>query len=475
MPAPQLPPRRTRIVATLGPAVSSRATLAELIEAGLNVARINFAHGTPEGNAGMVTAFRAAARDVGREVAVLGDLPGPKIRLGEFHGGGVVLERDQRFVLRTEPGDGDAESVFVDFDRLTDVLAPGDHVFLNDGYLDLEVESIGGSEVRCRVDVGGELRSHQGVNLPGADLGITAFTERDAELLRIAARLELDAVSQSFVQNAADLHAVREAARALDYAPFLVAKIERARALEHLDEILEAADGIMVARGDLGVETPIARMALVQKRVIAAANQAAVPVITATHMLESMIEHSRPTRAEATDVANAILDGTDCLMLSGETAVGAHPREAVRTLARIAEEVERSGLPSCPLSRDGCGEWPRGDEPHERLSTAAFRFIEELEPSIVVVGTRTGAAARLITRFRIQPWIVAVTDEPRTFRELTFSHGVHPVVVERIEEPFARLCRPILESLGARGTALLVLPAEVGGDSDAQHLQIVEL
>src|SRR4029453_17894852 len=335
-----LPEKKTKIVCTIGPASESQAVLAQLIAAGMNVARVNFSHGDPEAHRAAIANVRAAARAAGASVAIFGDLPGPKMRIGEIKDGPVELRRGQTFILQSGAIDGDGTRVSHSFPKLPQVVQPGDAIFLNDGYIQLEVERIVGQAVHCRVLVGGPLSSKKGLNLPKADLGIHAFTERDHELLRFAAEHQLDGVSQSFAESAEDIEAVRRAAADLSYHPFIIAKIERAGALPNLDAILQSADAIMVARGDLGVEIPIEQVAVTQKRIIQRANRFGKPVITATHMLESMITNRRPTRAEATDVANAVLDGSDCVMLSGETAVGDFPQEAVATMARIAAVAE---------------------------------------------------------------------------------------------------------------------------------------
>ena len=273
-------------------------------------------------------------------MAIMADLPGPKIRIGQLAKEPIHLKAGDTFTLTTEQIAGDGNRVSVAFEPLLKAVKPGDTIFLNDGFLQLEVVKVEGKDVRCRVLVGGELRSRKGLNLPGIDLGISAFTDHDREALRFAAENGVDAVSQSFVQSGADIDAVRKAAEILDYHPLIIAKIERSRALDRIDEILEVTDGIMIARGDLGVEIPIEQIAVVQKRLMRLANMRAKPVITATQMLESMTDNRRPTRAEATDVANAILDGTDCVMLSGESAMGKYPVDAVAMLAKIAEAIE---------------------------------------------------------------------------------------------------------------------------------------
>src|SRR5499425_12683 len=335
-----LPAHKTKIVATIGPASESPDMLARLIHAGLNVARLNFSHGNPSKHAEVIRRIRDAARETGRRVAIMADLPGPKLRLGKIDPEPIQLLPGAPFTLTSEDIVGDVQRASTSFQQLPRVVKPGDRIFLNDGLVQLVVKRIAANEVECTVAVGGELGSRKGLNLPGIDLGISAFTERDRECLEFALGAGVDAVSQSFVERAADIHAVRAAAAKIGRQPFVIAKIERADAVAHFDEILAAADGIMVARGDLGVEVPIEEIACTQKQLIAKANLAGQPVITATQMLESMVSSRLPTRAEATDVANAILDGTDCVMLSGESAIGNFPEEAVTMLAKIAAFTE---------------------------------------------------------------------------------------------------------------------------------------
>src|SRR6476659_8691125 len=335
-----LPAHKTKIVATIGPASESPEMLTRLIRAGLNVARLNFSHGEFAKHGEVVKRIREAAREVGRRVAIMADLPGPKMRLGKIDPEPIQLSPGDRFSLTSDDVIGNAGRVSMTFKSLPQVVKPGNRLFLNDGLVQLVVDRVAGNDVECTVAVGGELRSRKGLNLPGIDLGISAFTEHDRACLEFALGAGVDAVSQSFVERAADLQAVRAAAAKIGRQPYLIAKIERADAIAHIDEILAAADGIMVARGDLGVEVPIEEIAWMQKQLIAKANLAGKPVITATQMLESMTSSRLPTRAEATDVANAILDGTDCVMLSGESATGKFPEESVAMLAKIAAFTE---------------------------------------------------------------------------------------------------------------------------------------
>ena len=310
-----LPEHKTKIVATIGPASESPEMLERLIRAGLNIARLNFSHGDFAGHAEHIVRIRAAAQATGRRVAIMADLPGPKMRVGKIDPEPIQLLPGDPFTLTTEDIVGDQRRVSMSFERLPRVVKPGDQLSLNDGLVQLVVKHVTGNEVHCTVVVGGELRSRKGLNLSGIDLGISAFTEHDRACLEFALANGVDAVSQSFVETAADIEAVRAAAKAVGKQPFVIAKIERADALEHLDDILSASDGIMVARGDLGVEIPVEQIAIIQKDLISRAVRVGKPVITATQMLESMIENPRPTRAEASDVANAIFDGTDAVML----------------------------------------------------------------------------------------------------------------------------------------------------------------
>src|SRR5437016_8507735 len=306
----------------------------------MNVARLNFSHGTPSEHAQAIRRIRDAARETGRRVAIMADLPGPKLRLGKIDPEPIHLLPGAHFTLTSENIVGNAQRASSTFQQLARVVKPRDRIFLNDGLVQLVVDRVAGNDVECTVVVGGELRSRKGLNLPGVDLGISAFTENDRACLEFALEHSVDAVSQSFVERAADVHVVRAAAAKMGRQPFIIAKIERADALAHFDEILAAADGIMIARGDLGVEVPIEEIAYTQKQLMAKTNNAGRPVITHEQMLESMVSSRLPTRAEATDVANAILDGTDCIMLSGESAVGNFPEEAVTMLAKIAAFTE---------------------------------------------------------------------------------------------------------------------------------------
>jgi pyruvate kinase len=476
MNTPILPLKKTKIVCTIGPASRSQAVLEQMMVNGMNIARINFAHGDFDGHREVIRNIRAAARKVGQRVAIFGDLPGPKMRIGQLAEEPFQLERDQAFVLQTDEIVGDRHRVSMSFQQLPQVVKPGDSIFLNDGFIQLKVEKVGGAEVHCRVVVGGELRSHKGLNLPGIDLGISAVTERDREFLQFAAEQRLDGVSQSFIESARDIQIIREAASQLDYNPFIIAKIERSRALDNLSEILATVDGIMVARGDLGVEIPIQEIAVVQKRLIKEANLVGKPVITATHMLESMTANRRPTRAEATDVANAILDGTDAVMLSGETAVGLYPADAVDVMACIAQVTEENagdiGVADSLDMQKTFGEIAKDD----LISYNIFLSAKTIRPMIVFVPSASGNTARRITRFRLKQWIVAVSLDEQICQKLQFSYGVYPEYIARNPISWPHFAQDWLKQCEVPGDMALVV--EGGGTlkaGDTTRLDIIDL
>ena len=418
---------KTKFICTIGPASASPELMRQMLQAGMDIARLNFSHGDFAWHRTAIEALRLAARATGKRLTIMADLPGPKIRIGQLDKEPVGLKSGVAFTLTTIEVHGNAQRVFVNFPRLPAVVKPGDRLFLNDGNIQLEVVKAAGSDVDCRVLVGGTLRSRKGVNLPGIDLGVSAFTGHDQDCLKFALENGVDAVSQSFIETAADVDAVRGAAAELGHHPFIIAKIERAGALAHADEILKAADGIMIARGDLGVETPIERIAVVQKQLIMRANLLGKPVITATQMLESMVDHYRPTRAEITDVANAILDGTDCVMLSEESAMGKFPVEAVNVLARSAAATEpyRTNV----RAQEASAGYDRAGDRHlvDLISRNVAQTVAHLAPAAVIVPTVRGYTARMVSRFKLPVWIVAVSQEEATCQGLQFSYGVHPV------------------------------------------------
>jgi pyruvate kinase len=418
---------KTKLVCTIGPASGSPGVLRQMVRAGMNIARLNFSHGDFSWHKAAIENLRRAARAAGQRLTIMADLPGPKMRIGQLAEEPIELKRDDAFTLTTNESVGNRQRAFVNFPRLPALVKRGDILFLNDGMIQMEVVRVEGKDIQCRLLVGGELRSHKGLNLPGIDLGLSAFTERGHDCLKFVLENGVDAVSQSFVETPADVEAVRDAAAELGHHPFIIAKIERAGALARIDQILTAADGIMIARGDLGVETPIEKMAVIQKQLIRKANLLGKPVITATQMLESMMDHSRPTRAEATDVANAILDGTDCVMLSEESALGRFPVESVSMLARIAAATEPYRTEAsfqevfADFDRDGAAQLV------DLISRNVQHAVAHLAPTAVIVPTVTGHTARMVSRFKLPVWIAAVSPEEATCQELQFSYGVSPV------------------------------------------------
>jgi len=472
----KLPPHKTKIVCTIGPASESPEILGKMIRVGMNVARLNFSHGDFAGHKRVIENLRAAAREAGHRLAILADLPGPKIRIGQFGKEPIELKPGETFTLTTDEVLGDSKRVSVSFSTLPQSVKAGDMIFLNDGFIQLEVLGIKGREVPCRVIVGGELRSRKGLNLPGIDLGITAFTDHDRRCLQFALENGVDAVSQSFVESGKDLNAVRQAAASLGFSPFIIAKIERSRALSHIDEILDAADGIMIARGDLGVEIPIEQIALVQKQLMRKANLLGKPVITATQMLESMTDNRRPTRAEATDVANAILDGTDCVMLSGESAMGKYPVESAAMLAKIAAAIE----PYRPAhyireTLQGVG---RGDRTRltDLIALSVETTLERIFPAAVFVPTHSGATARSIARFRPPVWITAVSSQESTCQRLQFSYGVYPVCEPDHPEDWNAFARKWLQDHEVKGNLVVLTEGPSAKHPEANNrMEIIDL
>jgi pyruvate kinase len=467
--------QKTKIVCTVGPACSEAEVLAEMARRGMRVARLNFAHGDRDSMAGLLRAIGEASRETGRRITVLADLAGPKVRVGELSGASLELRRGERVKL-VSGGPGGAGEIPIATAGVVERLQPGDTVFMNDGFIRLRVRGPGGDGTLCEVESAGRLFSGKGVNVPGRDLGLESLTEADREWIAFAARQDIDALSVSFVRSAADVEKVRGLAAEHGYRPFLVAKIERAQALRNLDGILSAADGLMVARGDLGVETEIERIALVQKRLIRAARYVGKPVITATQMLESMVSNPRPTRAEATDVANAVLDGTDCLMLSEETAMGEYPVGAVEIMASIAKATEER-MALDPGYADTIG-WDRRPERDVRdLVVDSIRTIVEASEQVAVVTpTDGGTTPRKISRYRLPVWVVAVTTEERTFRDLGLSWGVHPVLVAERPAGWEEFAARWLRGQGVESGMVILTEGSSAADADAvSRMEIIRL
>jgi pyruvate kinase len=422
--------RRTKIVCTLGPA-SDGDILPRLLQAGMNVARLNFSHGTHAEHGARIQRLRelAAARKL--PLAILQDLSGPKLRIGEVPGGEIAVQEGEIFLLSAAPLKAGETGTRVDFPQIIAETPPGVTIFLADGNIVLKVEDKTEQALRCRVVVGGALRSRVGINFPMHSLSLPAFTDKDKEDLRFGISQGVDLVAMSYVRSRQDVMAAREFMAGLGADIPIIAKIEKHEALKELEAILEAADGLMVARGDLGVEIPLEEVPIVQKQIIAAANRVSKPVITATQMLLSMVSHSRPSRAEATDVANAIFDGTDAVMLSEETAAGEYPVEAVEFLDRVSRYTE-AHFPYEVWLRSRALEGRQ--EIPEAIGYAVCEMARDLEAAAILTHTEGGGTARIISRFRPITPIVAVTPREDTWRRLALSWGIFPLLTPPLRD-----------------------------------------
>ena len=415
--------RRAKVVCTLGPATASERRIRGLVEAGMDVARLNMSHGTHEDHAEVYRRVRDAAEASGHAVAVLADLQGPKIRLRRFSDVPVVLRRGQRWTITTRDVLGDAEICATSYAGLPGDVRPGDPVLIDDGKVRLRVVEVDGPDVVTEVLVGGPVSDHKGINLPGVAVSVPALSQKDADDLRFALRLGVDVVALSFVRDAADAEDVRAIMREEGISVPVIAKIEKPQAIANLDAIVAAFDGVMVARGDLGVECPLEEVPFLQKQIIVAARRNARPVIVATQMLESMVTNPAPTRAETSDVANAVLDGADAVMLSGETSVGAHPITTVETMARIIACTEQHALDTQQFGRFDRIEF----DPHTRggvITKAAEEVAERVGASYVVAFTQSGDSARRVARLRSRIPVLAFTPDPQVRSQLAMSWGV---------------------------------------------------
>ncbi len=469
--------QKTRIVCTIGPASDSVEVIQQLIDAGMDVARLNFSHGDFDSHKQVIENIRTAARRCGRNVAIMADLPGPKMRIGTFEQEPVYLERGQRFTLTSREVLGNSSMVSACFQELFQAVKPGDILFLSDGLIQLRVEEVDGEDIHCTVLVGGELRSRKGLNVPGIRLSSSAFTERDRECLEFALKHGVDAVSQSFVGRASDLEDLRRAAREMGFSPFVIAKIERSSVIDELESVIDVSDGIMVARGDLGVEIPIEKIAIVQKFITRQTQMRGKPVITATQMLQSMTHNRRPTRAEATDVANAILDGTDAVMLSEESAMGQYPVEATEMLAKIAMATE----PHIERARFARRNETAGSVPGSKLVDLIAKslncIIGSLDVAAIFCPTESGVTARNVTRFRLPYWILAVSNSRRTCNELMFSYGVWPIYHPDKPADWGRVIEEmVVREFGLKGEFVPMIEGPSRARPDVDHkLQLVRL
>ncbi|WP_030197965.1 pyruvate kinase [Streptomyces sp. NRRL S-87] len=430
--------RRAKIVCTLGPATDSYEQIKALVEAGMDIARFNLSHGTYAEHEERYQRVRKAADETGRSVGILADLQGPKIRLGRFAEGPVLLERGDTFTITTEPHPGDRHQCATTYTGLAADVTPGERILVDDGRVTLEVTGVDGPRVRTHVIEGGMVSDHKGLNLPGVAVSVPALSDKDIDDLRWALRTGADIIALSFVRTGRDIDDVHRVMDEEDRRLPVIAKIEKPQAVENIDDIVAAFDGIMVARGDLGVEMPLEQVPIVQKRAVKLAKRNAKPVIVATQMLDSMIDNSRPTRAEASDVANAVIDGTDAVMLSGETSVGSYPVETVRTMSRIVaaaeEDVLAKGLPaltenSKPRTQGGA------------VARAAAEIGDFLDAKYLVAFTQSGDTVRRLSRYRSPIPLLAFTPDPATRSQLNLTWGVETFLGPHVDSTDAMVAQ----------------------------------
>lgn len=436
--------RRTKIICTIGPATAAPEKLQALVEAGMNVARLNFSHGAYETHAQTFHNLRRISNQAGRPVAILQDLCGPKIRLGKLPPEGIMLAAGTEVTFLLQEKGETTQELPLPLPTLFAMIRPGEPILINDGRVKLTVVSRNADQIRAQVDIGGLVSSHKGVNLPGTPLPVSSITEKDLQDLRFGIELGVDWVAVSFVRSTQDLEPARRMIEGAGSKIRLIAKIERPEAVEHLDDILKVADAIMIARGDLGVEMPIHQVPLIQKDITHRCNLIGKPVITATQMLESMISSPDPTRAEATDVANSILDGTDAVMLSGETAVGDYPIAAVQTMHNIALQTEQA------IKEGSKHTWNRESgllSVTESVAQAVCRIAYETGAKAILCNTTSGSTARLISKYRPLTPIITLTSEPIAYHQLALSWGVQPLLIPPVyhaEEMFTNVVSTVV-------------------------------
>jgi len=438
---------KAKIICTLGPSSNSVNTLVNLIRSGMDVVRLNFSHGTHDEHLATVKNVQEATRRTGMEVTVLQDLQGPKIRIGDFGVPFIELKQGKRFAITTEPVVGTEEVVSTTYADLTRDVRPGDRILLDDGKLCLRVLEVKRNTVVGEVEIGGTLSAHKGINLPGVSVSAPSFTEKDLKDLEFGITLDIDYVALSFVRTADDIRGLRKIIiERVEKGRFLpiIAKIEKPQAVANIDAIIAEADGIMIARGDLGVELPAEDVPILQKMIIKKCNALGKPVIIATQMLESMINNPTPTRAEASDVANAVLDGGDAVMLSGETSVGKYPLEAVQIMDRIIKKVESEQVGQVQALERSLGVV---ESRLDALGRAACMLAEQMNAAAIVTVTHSGETARVIARYRPRPKIIAITDRTKILRRLNLVWGVHGMVIEELIDDSDKALQKIQERL----------------------------
>lgn len=467
--------RRAKIVATLGPATSSYEAILELVKSGMDVARLNLSHGNYEDHTRSYEYIRRASDETGRGVGILVDLQGPKIRLGTFDSGPVLLEAGAEFTITTDDVPGDAQIASTTYSGLPGDVRPGDMILIDDGRVTLEAISVEGPRVLTRVVEGGRISDNKGINLPGVAVSVPALSEKDIDDLRWALRTGADLIALSFVRSADDILDVHRIMDEEGVRLPVLAKVEKPQAIDNLDGIVAAFDGIMVARGDLGVELPLEMVPLTQKRAIEKCRAAAKPVIVATQMLDSMITATRPTRAEASDVANAVLDGADAVMLSGETSVGKHPSLVVETMSRIIVHIEDHALDRLPA--------PQNDKPGSTaraLTEAAVNVARAVGAASLIPFTETGSSARMISRWRCETPILAFTPNPRTRSQLALVWGVETFLVSSVmhtDDMVVQVDKALLDigrvTYGERVVIVAGVPPGIPGTTNGMRVHLI--
>jgi pyruvate kinase len=476
----QLPKHKTKIVCTIGPASRTDSVIKNLIKSGMNVARLNFSHGNTKDHRQDIRRIRSIASHLERVVTILIDLPGPKIRIGKLQNEPLVLKKDDNVTLTPNNILGTVSRIPVNYTQLSQSVSKGSLIYLNDGFLQLRVREVSGDEVRCKVVIGGPLLSQKGVNIPRAKISMDPITDKDLDFVDLGLKEGVDTFGTSFIEKADDIRKVKEFARKRGKSIHVVAKIERAEAARNIDEILDVADAIMIARGDLGVQISIEDVPVVQKKLIRKANLLGRPVITATQMLESMTENIRPTRAEVTDVANAILDGTDAVMLSEETAIGKYPVETVKMMARIAASTERHRRavkwPSDLEDSFKSGIGRKNVSAEDVVSLNVIEAVRALNARFILTPTYTGSTPRRISRFKPDCWILSFSNYGPTYRFLALSYGVYPFLIKKRVDDWHDVTMKLIKDfkLAKKGDRVILTEGKsLEHLSDADSLRII--
>lgn len=471
---------RTKIICTLGPASEEEKTMKRMIQSGMKIARINLSHGSYEEHEGRISKLRKVEKELKANVALMLDTKGPEIRIGNFEKGKAKLRNGQDFILTTSSIKGNNEIVYVNYDKLHEELVKGDIVLISDGLIELKVKEIKGNKIYCKVINGGEIEDRQGLNVPGKSLELPAVTKKDVEDILFAVKIGADFIAASFIRRAADVLKVKEILENKGAESIkVIAKIENREGVEKIDEIVQVADGVMIARGDLGVEIPVEEVPLVQKQIIKKCNLIGIPVVTATQMLDSMIRNPRPTRAETTDVANAIYDGTDAIMLSGETAAGSYPIEAVKTMANIAQKTEQTiynNMYNMPIIKKSAVVNTITDA----ISYATCTMAYKLQAKAIITSTKSGYSAKAVAKYRPKAPIIAVTSNDKVMKTLQIVRGVWPMKVKdtkSTDEMFHEAIKGALNSKMIKSGELAIItagvPANMTGTTNLIRVHVV--